>query len=130
MSKYVQNPTHFAAECVRQDGHCRIARENILFLDDGKEHIAIEHLQRRCGSVVIIHDASDKRQSLLYHTSCERMTDVVHQIFQDHLGAPASLPQPASEMSLGELHRRCVSISYEDCKAKVQGFSFKSVSQE
>jgi hypothetical protein len=43
--------------------------------------------------IVIIPDMSGNRQALLYHTSCDRMTD----LFQDSLQAPASLPQPASE---------------------------------
>lgn len=124
MSKYVPNPTHFAAECVRKNGQCSIVRENILFLDDGKELAAIDYLQRKCGNVVIIPDTSDKKQALLYHTSCERMTDVVKQIFQDRLQAPAHLPQPASEMTIGELQRRGVALSYADCRTKVDGFSF------
>jgi hypothetical protein len=47
--------------------------------------------------IVIIPDMSGNRQALLYHTSCDRMTDLVSQTFQDSLQAPASLPQPASE---------------------------------
>ncbi|NDP47387.1 MAG: hypothetical protein GZ085_03170 [Sulfuriferula multivorans] len=124
MSKYVENPIHFAAACVPTSGQCAIDRENILFLDDGKEHMAIDLLQRKCGSVVIIPDTSNKGQSLLYHTSCDRMTDVVNQLFQDHLEPPASFPQPASEMMVGELQRQCVTLSYDDCKRKVEGFSF------
>lgn len=129
MSEFLANPIHFATDCAQQNGQCTIVRENILFLDDGKEHTAINRLQRKCGYVVIIPDTSGKEQALLYHTSCKRMTDVVNQIFQDRLKAPASLPQPASEMMVGELHRRCVTMSYDDCKVKVEGFSFQSVSQ-
>ena len=36
--------------------------------------------QRKCGNVAIVPDASDNQQSWLYHTSCERMDDVVNQI--------------------------------------------------
>lgn len=101
-----------------------IDRENILFLDDGKEHAAIAHLQMKCEHVVIIRDTLDKEQALLYHTSCQLMIDVVNQVFQDYLEAPVSLSQHFSEMTVGELHRRCVAISYDDCKVKVEGFSF------
>lgn len=124
MSEFIVNPIYFSTDCARQNGRCAIVRENILFLDDGKEHVAIDHLQKKCGNVVIMPDTSDTGQAWLYHTSCKRMTDVVSQIFQDDLKAPASLPQPASEMTVGELHRRCVTISYDDCKAKVKGFNF------
>jgi hypothetical protein len=34
---------------------------------------------------VIIPDMSCEGQALLYHTSCQRMTDVVTQIFQNCL---------------------------------------------
>ena len=124
MSPFVANPVDFSADCARENGQCVVVREQFLFLDDGKEQAAIAHLQTKCGHVVIIPDASDKGRALLYHTGCGRMTDVVNQIFQDDLEAPASLPQYASEMTVGELHRRCVTIPYDDCKAKVEGFSF------
>ena len=124
MRKYVANPIHFAAECACQGGECTIVRENILFLDDGIEQTAIDWLQGKCGHIVIIPDTSGKKQALLYHTSCDRMTDLVSQIFEDALGAPASLPQSASEMSIGELYRRDVTLSYQDCKEKVESFSF------
>ena len=130
MSQFVENSTHFAADCVRQDGHCRVVRENILFLDDGKELAAVDQLQRKCGHVVIIPDMSLKGKALLYHTSCERMTDVVNQIFQDCLESPVSLSQFNSEMTVGELHRRGVTISYADCRARVEGFRFRDASQE
>lgn len=130
MSQFVENPIHFAADCVRQNGQCMVTRENILFLDNGKEHTAVDHLQRKCGHVVIIPDMSYKGKALLYHTSCARMTDVVNQIFQDCLEAPVSLPQSFSEMTIGELHRRCITISYEDCRARVDDFCFQGASQE
>ncbi|KPK17463.1 MAG: hypothetical protein AMJ67_13415 [Betaproteobacteria bacterium SG8_41] len=130
MSKFVENPTHFAADCVRQNGQCTVVRENFLFLDDGNEFAAVHQLQRRCGHVVIIPDTSGKGQAWLYHTSCQRMTDVVSQIFQDHLGAPASLRHAASEMMVGELYRRQVSISYDHCRARVEGFGFQGASLE
>ena len=130
MSRFVENPTDFSAECQRQDGQCVITRENILFLDDGKELAAVDHLQRSCGFVVIVPDMSYEGKALLYHTSCQRMTDVVTQIFQDCLEAPVSLPQHALEMTLGELHRRCITISYDDCRARVEGFDFQDASQD
>ena len=130
MSQFVENSIHFAAECVRQNGQCRIVRENILFLDDGKELAAIDQLQRKCGHVVIIPDGAFKGKALLYHTSCERMTDVVNQIFQDCLESPVRLPQFNLEMTVGELHRRRVTISYDDCRAKVSGFRFGSASRK
>jgi hypothetical protein len=124
MSHFVTNPINFSVECVREDGQCMVVIDNILFLDDGEESAAIAYLQEKCGHVVIIPDTSNKGQVLLYHTSCQRMTDVVNQIFQDSLEAPASLPQHFSEMTVGELHRRCVTIPYDDCKVRVQAFSF------
>ncbi len=124
MNKFVENPIHFAADCARENGQCKVVRENILFLDGGNEPAAVDRLQKKCGNVVIIPGAPEEKQSLLYHTSCERMTDVVKQIFQADLGASASVPQPASEMSVGELHRRCITISYADCRKKVEGFRF------
>ena len=130
MSQFVENPTDFSAECRWQNGRCAVARENIVFLDDGNELAAVDHLQWRCGYVVIIPDMSYKGKALLYHTSCQRMTDVVKQMFQDCLEAPVSLPQHASEMTLGELHRRCVTISYDDCRVRVEGFEFQGASQE
>jgi len=129
MSQFVENPTDFSAECQRHDGRCTVLRENILFLDDGKELAAVDRLQWKCGNVVIIPDVSCKGMAVLYHTSCQRMTDVVKQIFEDCLEPPVSLPQRASEMTLGELHRRCVTISYDDCRARVEGFGFQGASQ-
>jgi len=130
MSQFVDNYTDFSAECLRQDGRCTVARENILFLDDGNELAAVDYLQWKCGYVVIIPDMSCKGKALLYHTSCQRMTDVVQQIFQDRLEAPVSIPQPASEMTLGETYRRCVTIPYDDCRMRVEGFVFMITSPE
>jgi len=125
VSQFVENSVQFAAECVRKKGQCRVVRENILFLDDGKELAAVDLLQRKCGHVVIIPDASFKqKKAVLYHTSCDRMTDVVNQIFRDCLESAESLPQLNSEMTLGELHRQRVTISYADCRARVEGFRF------
>ncbi len=124
MSQFVENPPDFSAECQRQNGRCMVVRENIHFLNDGKELAAVDQLQWKCGNVVIISDMSYTGKALLYHTSCQRMTDVVEQIFQDCLEAPVSIPQRPSEMTLGELHRRGVSISYDDCRARVDGFDF------
>ncbi|MDH3597674.1 MAG: hypothetical protein OEU09_08640 [Rhodospirillales bacterium] len=130
MSQFVENPADFSAECRRQNGQCKVVRENILFLDDGKERAAVDRLQWKCGYVVIIPDMSCKEKALLYHTSCQRMTDVVTRIFHDCLETPVSLPQHPSEMTLGELHRRSVTISYDDCRARVEGFGFQGVSQD
>ena len=124
MSQFVQNPTDFSAECMQCNGQCAVARENIVFLDNGKEFAAVDHLQWKCGHAVIIPDISHKEKALLYHTSCQRMTDVVKQIFPDCLEAPVSLPQHESEMTLGEPHRLCVTISYDDCRARVDSFDF------
>ena len=125
MKQFVQNPIHFAADCVQKDGRCSVVRKNFLFLDDGKELAAVDYLQKKCGHVVIIPDASYEGRALLYHTSCQRMTDVVNQIFPDCLEAPVSLPQAPSEMTVGELHRRSITISYDDCRARVEGFGFQ-----
>lgn len=124
MSNFQTNPTEFSAECSREGGQCTVERENILFLDDGVESTVISHLQMKCGHVVITPDPSNPEQALLYHTSCQRMTDVVQQIFQAALRAPASLPQQSAEMTLGEIHRRSVGIPFDECKVKVDGFSF------
>jgi hypothetical protein len=125
MSKFVANPTHFAAECVRENGQCVVARENFVFLDDGNELAAIGELQSKCGHIVLIPDQSDKGHTWLYHTSCDRMTDVINQIFEDNLKAPSSLPQSASEMTVGELQRRCVTIPLGACRARVDRFDFQ-----
>lgn len=130
MSHFVENPTDFSAACACQDGRCVVARENILFVDEGDDLAAVDHLQRNCGYVVIMPDAASAGNALLYHTSCQRMTDVVEQIFEDRLGAPVSLPQHESEMTLGELQRRPVAISYDDCRARVEGFDFTDAYEE
>lgn len=131
MRQFVENPVHFAADCLRQEGQCRVARENILFLDDGMELAAVDRLQRKCGHVVIIPDTPSKTgKAWLYHTSCQRMTDVVMQVFQDCLEAAVSLPQSNSEMTVGELHRRRVTISYDDCRARVERFHFEDASEQ
>ena len=88
MGQFVENYTDFSVECLRQDGRCTVVRENILFLDDGNELAAVDHLQWKCGHVVIIPDMSHEGKALLYHTSCLRMTDVVKKIFHDCLEAP------------------------------------------
>lgn len=123
MNAFVENPTDFAAECARLKGRCPVSPANFVFLDEGDELAAVDRLQRKCGSVVIIPDPSGR--ALLYHTSCQRMTDLVRQIFEDELGAPARLPHADREMTLGELHRRRVAASYAHCRAKVADFSFK-----
>jgi hypothetical protein len=130
VSHFVENSVQFAAECVRRNGQCRVVRENILFLDDGKELAAVDQLQRKCGHVVIIPDVSLKDKALLYHTSCDRMTDVVNQIFEGCLEPPVRLPQFNSEMTIGELHRRGIDISYADCRARVEGFRFQAAPRE
>ena len=130
MNQFVQNSTEFSAECRWQNGLCTVVRENIVFLNDGQEISAVDHLQWKCGHVVIIPDMSRKGKALLYHTSCQRMTDVVKQIFQDCLEEPVSLPGLNSEMTLGEIHRRYITISYDDCKVRVDGFGFQGAPQE
>lgn len=130
MSQFVENPTDFSAECRRQNGRCRVVRENVIFLDEGTELAAVDRLQWQCGYVVIIPDTSRNGGALLYHTSCQRMSDAVNQIFQDCLEAPIRLPQSASEMSLGELRRRGVTISYDDCRARVDDFDFQDPPDE
>ena len=122
MSQFVENPGHFAAECVRQKGRCAVRRENILFLDHGQELAAIGQVQTKCGNVVIIPDTAEKGQALLYHTSCDRMTDVIKQIFRDSLEEPSSLPQAYPEMTVGTLQRRRIKLSYDACRSKVDAF--------
>ena len=124
MSDFQKNPTDFSAECARENGQCTVERKNILFLDDGEEAAALSHLQMKCGFVVITPDPSNSDQALLYHTSCQRMTDVVEQIFDATLQAPESLPQKTAEMTMGEVHRRSVDIPYDSCKARVEEFNF------
>lgn len=124
MSSFQKNPTDFSAVCEREGGECTVERENVLFLDDGAESTAVASLQMKCGYVVITPDPSNPDRSLLYHTSCQRMTDVVQQIFQSNLQAPAGLPQQRTEMTLGEVHRRQIGIPYAECKVKVEEFSF------
>jgi hypothetical protein len=128
-SRFVENSADFSACCLPENGRCQVVRENILFIDDGTEPAAVEHLQRKCEHVVIIPDMSHKERALLYHTSCQRMTDVVKQIFRDCLEAPVSFPQRASEITLGEMHRRCVTISYDDCRERVEDFGLQGASQ-
>jgi len=130
MSQFVENSTDFAADCLQHDGRCPIVRENILFLDEGNELGAVGHLQRRCGYVAIIPDAAHDGRALLYHTSCQRMTDVVKQIFHNCLEAPVSLPQASAEMTLGELHRRRITMSYDDCRVRVDGFGFQGAARD
>jgi hypothetical protein len=130
MSAFLKNPTHFAADCACRDGKCEILRELFLFLDDANEIAAVSQLQTKCGSVVIIPDTSSKGRALLYHTSCQRMTDVVQQIFEQHLEEPASLPRAAAEMTIGELYRRGVAISYDHCRARVASFDFAGAAPE
>ena len=130
MSAFLRNPTHFAADCACRDGKCEVFRELFLFLDDANEVAAVSQLQTKCGSVVIIPDASRNERALLYHTSCQRMTDVVQQIFEHHLEKPVSLPRADAEMTLGELYRRDVAISYDHCRARVASFNFADVARE
>jgi hypothetical protein len=125
MSPFVDNPVDFAVDCVCHGGRCVVARENVLFLDDGEEVTAIDWLQNRCGHVVVIPDRSNEARAWLYHTSCQRMTDVVERIFAGCLTGPVSLPQPSSEMTVGEMHRRGVTIAYAECLARVNRFSFE-----
>lgn len=125
MNRYVENPADFSAECTCRGGVCKVARENFLFLDDGNELAAVGRLQSRCGHVVIIPDEPGGTRAVLYHTSCQRMSDVVHQIFREALEAPSSLPHaPSGEMTLGALYRRGIAIAYDHCKTRVARFGF------
>ena len=128
MGRLADKQIYFAADCVQQHGQCTVVRENILFLDDGNELAAVGLLQLKCGSVAIIPDLSRQGQALLYHTSCERMSAVLDQIFADRLEAPVSLTQYPSEMSVGELQRRCVTLPYDDCRVTVDAFDFRGAS--
>jgi hypothetical protein len=124
MTRYVDNPIEFSADCAREGGRCAIGRDNFLFLGDGHEIAAVDWLQNKCGHVVVIPDPASGRRACLYHTSCPRMTDVVEQMFSGCLSAPASVPQRSSEMTVGEAHRRGVAMSYADCVARVDRFPF------
>ena len=130
MGRFVENPVQFAADCACREGRCVIDRDNFLFLDDGDDLAAVDRLQSRCGNVVIAPDPSDRRRALVYHTSCDRMSDVVGQIFLGHLGTPESLPQADPEMSIGALYRRGVAIAYDDCRARVARFPFEEAALE
>lgn len=125
MSRFVENSTDFSAACECQDGRCAVARENILFLDEGGDLAAVDRLQMDCGRVVIVPDESRSGSALLYHTSCQRMSNVVEQIFEGLLGEAVTLAQHASdELSLGEFRRRPVAISLADCRERVDRFDF------
>lgn len=124
MSNFVQNSIQFSADCFQNNGLCVITPESFLFLDDAKEDAAIAQLHMECGKVVLIPDALNKGQTFLYHTSCDRITDVVNQIFQDALEELVHISQLDAEQTLGELCRRRVAMQYGECKAKVDGFSF------
>ena len=126
MGQFARNPSDFAADCRQHDGQCPIVRDNFLFLDEGDELAAIDLLEWRCGYVVIVPDAARDDSALLYHTSCQRMTDVVGQVFEGRVEAPVSLPQRPSEMTLGEMHRRRVRLPYADCRVRIAGFDFRS----
>jgi len=126
MSQFLQNSTDFSVECKHQKGLCIVVKDNFIFLNNGIEHDAVNSLLWKCGNVVIIPDTLSKGASLLYHTSCLRMTDAVTHIFHDCLKAPVSLPETYMEMTLGEIHRRCVTIPYDDCRARVENYSFQS----
>lgn len=124
MSDFVENPSDFSAECQRQNGRCEIVRENILFLNDGNQLAAVNHLQWKCGHIVIVPSGSSEGEALLFHTSCQRMTDVIGQIFPDCLNEPERFAQGTSEQSLGEILRRRLTISFDDCRSRVEQFVF------
>ncbi len=130
MSQFAENYPDFSVECQRENGRCLVARENIYFLDGGNELAAVDQVQQKCWYVAIIPDTSFKGHALLYHTGCRRMIDMLKQVFQNCLEEPVGLRQHTSEMTLGELHRRRVTISYRDCRARVKGFSFPEASPE
>lgn len=122
MTRFVENPVDFAADCVRQDGKCAVVRENFLFIDNGNELLAVDKLLRKCGHVVIIPDGTGESQSILYHTSCQRMSDALNQIFPNALGNPTGLPHASQEMSVGEFFCRKVAMPYERCRKTVDSF--------
>ena len=125
MSEFIENPTNFSAQCACHGGRCEISRRNFLFLDDGNELAAIDRLHNRCGHVVVIPGLVPNGRAWLYHTSCQRMTDVVKQIFEHHLGEPATLPHTSSsEMTLGALYRRALAMPYDRCRVRVESFTF------
>ena len=124
MHLYLQNSIDFSAECASTNGQCEIGRDNILFLNDGREDVAVHHLQIRCGNVVIVPDSSNNRHSWMFHTSCQRMTDAVTQIFEGDLQPPASVARPISELTVGEVQRQGINLSVDECRAKVDSFSF------
>ena len=125
MTKYLENPIHFSADCVQEEGRCTITRENVFFLDDGDEVAAVDRLEMRCGRIVVIPDASNRGRAFLYHTSCDRMTDAVNQMLPGCLGAPVDFPQPASELTVGGLYRRQVNVPYGECRTLVERFDFR-----
>ena len=96
----------------------------VIFLDDEGEAATVARLRMQCGAVVIVPDATNADRSWLYHTSCQRMTDVVSQIFGGSMEAPISLPQEPADMTLGELYRQSVTMPYVGCKARVESFDF------
>ncbi len=124
MGNFVQNSSQFSADCVKDNGLCLITPAHFLFLGDSREDEAIAELQRECGNIVLIPDATNQERTLLYHMSCERITDVVQQIFQDALEAPVTVSHLDAEMTLGELCRRPVVLPYEECRQKVDAYSF------
>lgn len=124
MTPFVDNPVDFAADCACHGGRCRIARDDFLFLDDGREIAAVDWLQRRCGHVAVIAGTAAGADARLYHTSCRRMSDAVERIFAGRLGVPERLPQAWAEMTVGELHRRRVALSFDACRSRVDAFDF------
>ena len=102
--------------------------KNFRFLDYEQEITAIDCLLKKCRHVVITPDQSSQGQALLHHTSCARMADVVNKIFADRLETPASLPHGASEMTVGELHRRSVTLPDDDCRERISRFGFTDLS--
>ena len=124
MPTYLRNATDFSVDCTVTDGHCTVVRENIHFVDDPQESTAVALLQRQCGNVVITPDPVDDTRACLYLTSCARMGDVVEQIFSGCLQAPTPIAAPSSEMSIGQLQRRRLNLSYAWCQARVKAFAF------
>jgi hypothetical protein len=122
MGHFAANPTDFSVACAQRAGHCTIARENFRFLD--QEQAAVSDLQMECGHVVIVPDRSNQGRAFLYHTSCQRMGDLVDQMFGQHLEAPRTLQQHGPEMTLGDLQCQRVDVSVDDCRAIVERFRF------
>ncbi len=124
MPTYLRNAGNFSVDCTVTEGKCDVLRANFHFIDDPDELAAIALVQRKCGNVVITPDPVHASRASLYLTSCARMGDVVEQMFSGCLRAATPVAAPSPEMSVGQLHRRQVDLSYAWCQARVKAFAF------